>query len=1368
MPREELTISKWKGYSNVSNKRDTEDDYFVGDSKNMLATQGGSLTNTGNMQDHFVHSDFDVSGGIGLIDDESFGSLFAYKSDIGIQGKGLIASYTHQAIVSIDYLKITTTVAHNLQILSLVYITGISSAIDGIGEVISIPSTTTAIINIEYSGGAVTPSINGCFEILPMSKTQGYVSTVDWAFGTNEDYHADDSTGELVSDRGNIVIMQNNEVNIFASGGFRQDSFKLPRSIDNYGMATESTDTTYVNMEPYYYNGGLRVNDGNYFNRDNKVPMGYFYIPARTYYNITTTAGDMTTGGLWSEGTSVSDYFNTVSFSQGFSVSNDHASQQLLVYKNLPETIDATYTYSLSFDLIDSCENGDRFKDPQLNTLPYMPQVFLYNVGSPSSITETTRLSRTRIAQIGHNHLYFEPTVGAATTCIVFRTYGYTSYTIKNVQFRKTERRSTTYTSTMSPKQTGYTGGVDAGWYAAPQNIVAPSDFGALHETSYESQGPYTGGGTISGSDQAKLWDNVDYVHGSANIYPDRLVLGVEKDGSIVNSDWLFGLDDTTNGEHSYLSFAHTWVYDSMGDDGQESLLYDRGDGINAIRAGSWEAGYLHIGNAMDGHGLKIKIGFQVETPSLKRIVGSRVYITGHGAHSTTMFNGHSDVTVAPMLDDPLLLAECDFAKGVTLFDGTFSPWRNNTGDAAAQSFAWVEFAGISKFPSLTYRLKNNFKHSVSSIDARYRTSTIANGRAYIGNVLHKGESDSVARVYEDRMLISPVNKVDIFPSDSYVDVGINDGEAIIALENYNDRVLQFKTDNLYIINIAGDYIYLEKKLPGRGIKHKNAVTTCEEGIAWVNANGCFLYNGEVVRDLSEDSLERKTTEDVHSITYSKGILYMTYMKETYLDMLMYDFTTKAWYSATSGSSSLSKSSSPIPREDGGFIIVGHKSQETVNDNSIVLDHTTNEVQGAKATASIIIREWVVGSALNDTLTQLNSSGAAKRISKANEVVTETIASGVIDGDWTSTNLTTGQESPNADCDTAWSYIMRNLFQPINEGGEDEYSYDVSISTKDAMQQTSECYVNLTCRNFGTNQNASASGNSGIYGASDADLDMENATFIAPSGGITPVAGVTTYTIARDNTDAGDVFKIAYSVHNAKNEFLGVSNFSYTTVSGDNATAVATGLKNAINARSRNNYVQATSSSAVLTLTAMPIEVNDTRPADKGYYMFQEANQPLVVGQDIEKINFFTFDGSASNILSKNGAYVMETPDFDFEEPNTRKKVYKVYITYKATKSATSGSNKGPKLHYYVNGSTTKKYFKTGDNFIAGDSSGNANNRLAASDNWARAVLKPETNSQANNIYSFRLKMEGADSGIHCTNIEINDITIVYRIKSVR
>ena len=47
---------------------------------------------------------------------------------------------------------------------------------------------------------------------------------------------------------------------------------------------------------------------------------------------------------------------------------------------------------------------------------------------------------------------------------------------------------------------------------------------------------------------------------------------------------------------------------------------------------------------------------------------------------------------------------------------------------------------------------------------------------------------------------------------------------------------------------------------------------------------------------------------------------------------------------------------------------------------------------------------------------------------------------------------------------------------------------------------------------------------------------------------------------------------------------------------------------------------------------------------------------------------------------------------------------------------------------------------------------------------WAVTRLKPTTASQARNIYSFQLHMDGTIA----SDFEINDITIVYRLKGSR
>ena len=60
-------------------------------------------------------------------------------------------------------------------------------------------------------------------------------------------------------------------------------------------------------------------------------------------------------------------------------------------------------------------------------------------------------------------------------------------------------------------------------------------------------------------------------------------------------------------------------------------------------------------------------------------------------------------------------------------------------------------------------------------------------------------------------MLKSSINKFDVFPSEvGKIDVAINDGESIIKLEAFADRILQFKAKTLYIINISENVDFLE------------------------------------------------------------------------------------------------------------------------------------------------------------------------------------------------------------------------------------------------------------------------------------------------------------------------------------------------------------------------------------------------------------------------------------------------------------------------------------------------------------------------------------------------------------------------------
>jgi hypothetical protein len=106
----------------------------------------------------------------------------------------------------------------------------------------------------------------------------------------------------------------------------------------------------------------------------------------------------------------------------------------------------------------------------------------------------------------------------------------------------------------------------------------------------------------------------------------------------------------------------------------------------------------------------------------------------------------------------------------------------------------------------------------------------------------------------------------------------------------------------------------------------------------------------------------------------------------------------------------------------------------------------------------------------------------------------------------------------------------------------------------------------------------------------------------------------------------------------------------------------------------------------------------------------------------------------------------IKTKDFDFGEPGRRKSVYKVKISYKGDADTLT-------TKFSVNGDTDTLYEFNSDATPLADVTD-----LTA---WALIRLKPTTASQAKNIYSFQLHMDGSID----TDFELNDISIVYRLK---
>ena len=212
-----------------------------------------------------------------------------------------------------------------------------------------------------------------------------------------------------------------------------------------------------------------------------------------------------------------------------------------------------------------------------------------------------------------------------------------------------------------------------------------------------------------------------------------------------------------------------------------------------------------------------------------------------------------------------------------------------------------------------TFKTINGYGGSTGHLDAKFKTAVVHGRRTYIGNIRQPSGSDG--KNFPDRMLKSMVNKFDVFPDTiGSVDVAINDGESIIKLEGFADRILQYKEKTLYIINISENVDFLEDTLVGKGCAFDYHVTKTDFGIAWFNKFGVYFFDGRQVLNLLEKDGRRLISEDDWEAFITDGedgsaddtdmssahIAYIPRSREIFIknengDSYTYDFVLRAW-----------------------------------------------------------------------------------------------------------------------------------------------------------------------------------------------------------------------------------------------------------------------------------------------------------------------------------------------------------------------------------------------------------------------------------------------------------------------------------------
>ena len=204
--------------------------------------------------------------------------------------------------------------------------------------------------------------------------------------------------------------------------------------------------------------------------------------------------------------------------------------------------------------------------------------------------------------------------------------------------------------------------------------------------------------------------------------------------------------------------------------------------------------------------------------------------------------------------------------------DGDYTYWASAVG-GTDNSYLYTTF--ISESLSVeTYQSINGFSpdsafNSIGAAGEKYQTSVVTNRRAFVANVQYTTDGGNLQN-FGDQIRYSEINKFLTFPELNFIDIGVNDGEEFVKLESFADRLLAFKEKTLYIINIGGGsdtQWFLESEHKNMGVDFHALTVKTDFGIAWVNKNGLFFYDGRQIKNLQTKILESEWSGFVNADT---------------------------------------------------------------------------------------------------------------------------------------------------------------------------------------------------------------------------------------------------------------------------------------------------------------------------------------------------------------------------------------------------------------------------------------------------------------------------------------------------------------------
>jgi len=208
---------------------------------------------------------------------------------------------------------------------------------------------------------------------------------------------------------------------------------------------------------------------------------------------------------------------------------------------------------------------------------------------------------------------------------------------------------------------------------------------------------------------------------------------------------------------------------------------------------------------------------------------------------------------------------------------------------------------------AIPFSVSAGYPQDTFTTDFKMKAAVVANRRVYAGNVKY---TDSLGNtvIKGDAVVKSPVNCFDIFPSGNVLEASVNDGDDIIALASYADRLLIFKRRKMELMNISQEMEFVEDTFHYKGVLVPSSVCTTDFGIAWANQYGCYLYDGQKVSNLIEKN-GRNIVDDITWGNFANGAVMVGFLpKKRQLivkrnssnssdagDIYLFDIVTRSW-----------------------------------------------------------------------------------------------------------------------------------------------------------------------------------------------------------------------------------------------------------------------------------------------------------------------------------------------------------------------------------------------------------------------------------------------------------------------------------------